>query len=83
MKFFQMLAHRSVTHLTRTAAVLALVALAIIAFSVIFPRPLAVVFAMSVGHVIGGAAFVCYLLAVVLDVSRGPNVSRSFPPDAH
>jgi hypothetical protein len=68
---------RSVRRLTRTAAGLALVALAIMALSIVWPRPLLVIMAMSVGHVIGAAAVVCYGLAVLLDVSR----SRP-PPDS-
>ena len=73
---------RSVAHLTRVAAVLALIALAIIVFSVLFPRPLPVIFAMSAGHIIGGAAFACYLLAVLLDISRSDTKSSSVAPDA-
>jgi hypothetical protein len=48
--------------------------------SIFFPRPLIVVGAMSVGHAIGGAAFACYLLAVVLDVSRSVQPVDSLQP---
>ncbi len=61
---------RSVRQLTRLACILALVGLAVICLSVIYPRPLAVIFAMSGGHAIGVAAFGCYLLAVLLDLAR-------------
>lgn len=61
---------RSVRGLTRAACMLALVGLAVLCFSVVVPRPLPVIFAMSAGHVIGVAAFLSYLLAVVLDAAR-------------
>jgi hypothetical protein len=74
MKLWQRLVQRSVGQLTRVAAALALLALAIMVSSVVYPRPLLVVFAMSVGHVIGAAAFACYLVAVLVDVARSnPN----------
>ena len=68
---------RSVERLTTVAAVLALTGLAVMVVSVIFPRPLVVILAMSGGHAIGGAAFVCYLLAVLLDVARAPESDDS------
>ena len=80
MKLWASLARRSVAGLTQLAAVLALFALAVMAFSVLFPRPLYVVFAMSIGHVVGGAAFACYLLAVLLDIYRSPAATTSIPP---
>jgi hypothetical protein len=77
MSMMSRLAHRSVTGLSRTAAVLALAALAIMSWSLISPRPLPVILAMSVGHLVGASAFGCYLLAVVLDAwRRGPPASR-------
>jgi protein-S-isoprenylcysteine O-methyltransferase Ste14 len=81
-KLWETLKTRSVEQLTRAAAVLALIALAIIVFSVLFPRPLPVIFAMSAGHVIGGAAFACYLIAVLLDVARSGTSSTSIAPGA-
>ena len=47
-------------------------------YSIISPRPLPVVFAMSVGQGIGILAFLCYLLAVVIDVGRRPFGSSLF-----
>jgi hypothetical protein len=79
-KLWETLKTRSVERLTRVAAVLALMALGIIVFSVLFPRPLPVIFAMSAGHAIGGLAFACYLLAVLLDVSRSGTKSSSVAP---
>jgi hypothetical protein len=71
---------RSVRRLTRLAAVLALVGLAIMVLSIVWPRPLVVIAAMSVGHVIGAAAVVCYGLAVLLDISRGKAPVDSLRP---
>jgi hypothetical protein len=72
MNLLQRLVGKSVTRLTRAACWLALVGLAVMSYSIISPRPLPVVFAMSVGQVIGILAFFCYLLAVVIDVGRHP-----------
>lgn len=69
MKLVSRIARASVPELVRIACVLSLAGLAIIVYSILFPRPLAVISAMSIGHGIGGAAFVCYLLAVVLDAA--------------
>ena len=80
MKLWERLVQRSIGQLTRVAAVLALLALAIMVSSIVYPRPLLVVFAMSVGHVIGGAAFACYLIAVLVDVSRGNPRADSVAP---
>jgi hypothetical protein len=67
----------SVEYLTRLACVVALVGLAVMVASILFPNPLLVIFAMSGGHVIGGFAVLCYLLAVVMDAKRN---RRSLPP---
>jgi hypothetical protein len=80
MKLWERLVQRSVGQLTRVAALLALLALAIMVSSVLYPRPLLVVFAMSVGHVIGGAAFACYLVAVLVDISRSNPRPDSLAP---
>jgi hypothetical protein len=74
------LLHQSVRQLTRFAAMLALVGLSIMVLSILWPRPLPVMLAMSVGHGFGIAAFLCYLLAVVLDVSRSKAAKSSLPP---
>lgn len=76
------LVHQSVSHLIRIACVAALIALSLMAYSVISLKPLPVVFAMSVGHGIGVFAFVCYLLAVILDARRSTPAtgSASLPP---
>jgi hypothetical protein len=77
----QRVLHQSVRHLTRLAAVLALIGLAIMVLSILWPKPLLVITAMSAGHAIGIAAFFCYLLAVVLDVSRGAPSSLPRPEE--
>jgi hypothetical protein len=79
VKFLQRLVGNSVTRLTRMACWLALAGLASMSYSILSPRPLPVIFAMSVGQGIGILAFLCYLLAVVLDVGRHPPRS-SLPP---
>lgn len=75
MKLVDRILNRSVSSLTRLASVIALVGLFVLCLSVLWPKPLPVIFAMSAGHVIGGAAFVCYLLAVALDARRGGRPS--------
>jgi hypothetical protein len=76
VKLYARLAQRGVPALIRLACVLALLALGLVCWSVLNPRPLPVIFAMSLGHAIGGTAFVCYLLAVVLDAGqRTPPLS--------
>lgn len=70
MKLIVRIAEISVLRLTRLACVFALFGLATMAYSVLVPKPLPVIFAMSVGHGFGAVAFVCYLLAVVLDAAR-------------
>jgi hypothetical protein len=69
MKPITRIARASVPQLIRVACVLSLAGLAIIVYSILSPRPLAVISAMSIGHGIGAAAFACYLLAVVLDTA--------------
>ncbi|HVW29639.1 MAG TPA: hypothetical protein VHC69_29955 [Polyangiaceae bacterium] len=89
MNVSEHLVTRSVRGLVRLACALALLGLSVLCFSVIVPRPLPVIFAMSVGHGIGMAAFCCYLLAVVVDAARrerkvpsgGPSVPSAKDED--
>jgi hypothetical protein len=67
----------SVLRLIRLSCWLALVGLAVMAASILFPNPLLIIFATSAGQMIGVAAVLCYVLAVVGDVMRG----RHHPPD--
>ncbi len=52
----------------RVACYLALVALALIAWSLLDPAPLPVIGAMSIGQVIGTASFAFFLFAVAADL---------------
>ena len=74
----RLMAH-SVENLTRLACIVALVGLAVMVASILHPGPLLVIFATSVGHMIGGFAVLCYFLAIVMDVKRS---RRSLPPTA-
>lgn len=56
--------------LVRVAAVLTLVGLALMVWSMVNPTPLPVMLAMSVGQVVGTAAFALYGLAVYKDLRR-------------
>lgn len=76
------LLERSVTSLIRVACLFALVGLAVMCASLIWPRALLVIFAMSVGHAIGFGAFASYMLAVVVDMRRARRERSSMPPAA-
>ncbi len=58
---------------------LALVALGLMCGSILWPRPLPVILAMSAGHLIGGSALACYLLAVILDAVARPALPSLAP----
>jgi len=75
---FRRIESLSVLRVVRLSCWIALVGLAVMSASIIFPGPLMIIFATSVGQVIGMAAVLCYGLAVVGDVVRG----RHHPPDA-
>jgi hypothetical protein len=64
------LCKRTVESLVRMACWAALLALAILCLAILHPMPLSVIFAMSVGHAIGGFAFLCYLVSIILDTIR-------------
>ncbi|MFT3694458.1 MAG: hypothetical protein QM831_15025 [Kofleriaceae bacterium] len=53
------------TFVLRLSAVLTLIGLAFMAWSILVPTPLPVMLAMSVGQVIGTAAFALYLIVVI------------------
>lgn len=77
---FQWLVHHSVTGLTRLACVLTLFALGAMVYSVLVPRALPIMLALSVGHLVGGASFLCFFSAVVIDAARSPR--RAGGPDS-
>lgn len=60
------------THKALTAsAALGLVALALMCWGVLDPRPLQVVISMSVSQVFGGLAFIGYALSIGADILQG------------
>ena len=65
--------------LIRVACYLGVVSLGLMCWSVLRPAALPVVIGMSVGQGLGVIAFLCYLLAVVNDVSRAPPASEAPP----
>lgn len=69
-----------VQHLLRIAAVLSLVALALMMWSLLDPRPAPVLIALSLGQAIGTASFVTYLSIIVWDLRRSRR--RTLEPDA-
>jgi fructose-specific phosphotransferase system IIC component len=86
---FMRILHASRRELLRVACVLSLVGLTILVVPIVAPGPLLIILSMSVGHAIGGVAFACYVLAVVLDAVRSrptseavsdPGPWRSNPP---
>ena len=80
MNLLARIAGRSVLELTRVACLLSLAALAIMAYSVISPRPLPVIVAMSIGQLIAVAGLACYFVAVFVDVARHRERRSSAPP---
>ncbi|HVJ15284.1 MAG TPA: hypothetical protein VM686_07580 [Polyangiaceae bacterium] len=70
MKLLVKVSAVSASRLTRIACVVGLPALLSMAYSVLDPRPLPVIWAMSVGQGLGVLAFLFYLLAVVVDTAR-------------
>ncbi len=63
------------------ACVCALVALAMMIWSLFDPRPLPVVAAMSVGQALGTLSFAAFLYVVAMDL-RGPKSTPSAGGDA-
>ena len=70
MSILRRVLQSSIMTLTRIACVCALLGLSLMAYSLLDPRAIPVIVAMSVGHAFGFAAVGCYLLAVVLDTQR-------------
>jgi hypothetical protein len=59
-----------VPHLLRVAAVLSLLALVLMTWSLFDPRPAPVLIALSLGQALGTASFVTYLSIVAWDIRR-------------
>ena len=70
---------QSMVGMTRLACWIALVGLAVMCASIVFPAPLLIIFAMSGGQVIGILAFLCYLVAVLMDLVRGADHAPDAP----
>lgn len=66
--------------LLRVAAVLTLVALALMVWSVLQPTPMPVLVAMMLGQVFGTIAFACYGLVVFADLRRTYRRRRQGEP---
>lgn len=81
-RLIEPLQKRSVLSVIRIACWVALVGLAVMVASILYPAPLPVIFAMSVGQVIGIAAFACYLLSILMDVIRGSDHAPDAPGPA-
>ncbi len=67
---FRRLISRPIERLVNVACLLGLGALSLFVLSILFPKPLPIIGAMSIGHVLGGLAFSSYLLAVIADLAR-------------
>jgi hypothetical protein len=63
--------HEHVKKLVLISAIATLVALALMAGSILFPQPILLVLAMSVGQGVGTLSLALYLLAIVLDLQGG------------
>lgn len=68
--------------LVRAAAVLTLLALALMMWSVFQPTPMPVMLAMSLGQALGTGAFAMFVLAILVDLRRSRRVRREsgLPP---
>jgi hypothetical protein len=62
------------------ACILSLIGLVCMAFSVLLPWPIPVVFAMSIGQAIGILGLACYVLAVSFDALLQRQGRSSRPP---
>ncbi len=58
------------------SCVLALLALALIGWSLLDPRPIPVILAMSVGQAIGTLSFAAFLLVVVRDLRGAQQLAK-------
>jgi hypothetical protein len=71
---------RSVTRLTRLAVVFALLGLFAFAIGIFVPKPLPVIFSMSIGHGFGMVAVLLYFAAIVIDLTRRDSPARNSVP---
>jgi hypothetical protein len=66
-----MISQRQIVAL-RLAAALALIALGLMVWSLLQPRPIPVIVAMSVGQLLGTLSFGTFLYVLVADLRSGP-----------
>jgi hypothetical protein len=71
---------RSYTRVLRAACVLAVVALALMVWSVLEPTPMPVLVAMSVGQILGTLSLLALLVVVVADM-RKAHLERPLSSD--
>lgn len=64
------------TRLLQVSAVLTIIALALMVWSMLQPTPLPVMLAMTVGQLIGTIAFSLYGIVIVLDVRHARRARR-------
>ncbi len=79
----------TIRRLVIVSAVIALVSLGLMVVSIVFPNPLMLVLAMSLGQLFGTTSLALYLLAIVLDLQGvgeheeiGPRIGGGEPPQA-
>jgi hypothetical protein len=65
------------SRLARLAAFFALPGLGLMTWSVLSPRPVPVVLAMTLGQVIGTASLALYVLAILVDLRRAHIFGKS------
>lgn len=71
----------STMRMLQVSAVLTLIALALMVWSMMAPTPLPVMLAMTVGQALGTLAFGTYVFVVVRDIRRAMRAKRdSIPP---
>jgi hypothetical protein len=58
----------TIRRLVLVSVIMALVALGLMIVSILFPKPLLLVLAMSLGQLFGTASLALYLLAIALDL---------------
>jgi hypothetical protein len=66
--------------LVTISCVMALIALPLMLWSLVDPRPMPIIVAMSVGQVIGTLSLALYVVAIVLDLRAARVLSKADPP---
>jgi hypothetical protein len=69
--------HEQVKKLVFISGVATLAALALMGASIVSPKPLLLVLAMSIGQGIGTLSLALYLLAIVLDLQGGAAIDQA------